>query len=142
MAGSRQQSQRPGGTLTVWQGLWRQFDYWAAVLRRTWRGTLAGYFLSPLLYLLAMGVLLGSYVSAGPEVLEGAGSYLAFLVPGLVATHAMQVGVEETTWPVMGALKWQKVYHAQSATPLRVLDILNGHLVFVTVRVATATGVF
>lgn len=123
-------------------GISRQFDYWATVARRTWRGTLAGYFLSPVLYLLAMGVLLGGYVEASADRLEGAGSYLAFLVPGLVAVHAMQVGVEESTWPVFGALKWQRVYYAQLATPLGVRDILNGHLCFMTFRIASATGVF
>lgn len=128
--------------LGIAQGIARQFDYWAAVTRRTWRGTLGGYFLSPLLYLVAMGVLLGGYVTASRETLEGAPSYLAFLVPGLVAVHAMQVGVEESTWPVMGALKWQKVYHAQLATPLTPRDVLNGHLTFMAFRIATATAVF
>lgn len=131
----------PSG-LGIAQGIARQVDYWRTVALRTWRGTLAGYFLSPLLYLLAMGVLLGGYVSASPQTLEGADSYLAFLVPGLVAVHAMQVGVEESTWPVMGALKWQKVYYAQLATPLGVRDVLNGHLAFMAFRIASATGVF
>lgn len=132
----------PDRGLGIGQGIARQFDYWRTVALRTWRGTLAGYFLSPLLYLLAMGVLLGGYVTASSQTLEGASSYLAFLVPGLVAVHAMQVGVEESTWPVMGALKWQKVYYAQLATPLGVRDVLNGHLAFMAFRIASATGVF
>ncbi len=128
--------------MTAWTGVVRQFDYWAAVVRRTWRGTFISSFLAPLLYVVAMGVLLGGFIDADPATMEGATSYLAFIVPGLVATHAMQIAVEETTYPVMGALKWQKVYYAQQATPLRIVDLVNGHLAFVLYRVASASAVF
>ena len=49
-----------------------------------------------------MGVLLGGFIEGDPAELEGATSYLAFVVPGLVAAHAMQTAVGETTYPVMG----------------------------------------
>ena len=49
-----------------------------------------------------MGVLLGGFIDADPDRLEGATSYLAFVVPGLIAAHAMQTAVGETTYPVMG----------------------------------------
>ena len=47
-------------------------------------------FVSPLFYVVAMGVLLGGFIAGDPAKLEGATSYLAFIVPGLVATHAMR----------------------------------------------------
>jgi lipooligosaccharide transport system permease protein len=70
-------------------GVSRQFDYWSTVYRRTWRGTVISSFVTPLFYVLAMGVLLGGFIEADPSQLEGATSYLAFVVPGLVAAHAM-----------------------------------------------------
>lgn len=42
----------------------RQFDYWATVYKRTWKGSLVSSFLLPLLYLAAMGIGLGSFVDA------------------------------------------------------------------------------
>ena len=60
-----------------------------------------------------MGVLLGGFVNADPAKLEGATSYLAFVVPGLIAAQAMTTGVGETTYPVMGAIKWQKTFYAR-----------------------------
>lgn len=42
----------------------------------------------------------------------------------------------------MGGIKWQKTYLAQMATPLEVRDIVNAHLGFVLVRVASACAVF
>ena len=128
--------------LTVVEGARRQLDYWWTVLKRTWRGGVISSFLSPLFYVVGMGVLLGGFVPADPARLEGASSYLTFVVPGLVAAHAMQIAVGETTYPVMGGIKWHKSYHAQMATPLAVRDIVNAHLGFVAFRVASACAVF
>ena len=104
--------------LPIGEGIGRQFDYWWTVYKRTWRGSVISSFLSPIFYVVAMGVLLGGFIEGDPAELEGATSYLAFLVPGLVAAHAMQTAVGETTYPVMGMIKWQKVYDSMLATPL------------------------
>ena len=56
-------------------------------------------FATPLFYVVAMGVLLGGFIDGDPERLEGATSYLAFVVPGLVAAHAMTIAVSESTTP-------------------------------------------
>ena len=103
----------------------RQVDYWAILWSRTWRGVLASSFLSPFLYVLAMGVLLGGFVDADPDQLEGATSYLAFVVPGLIAAHAMQTAVSETTFPVMGMIKWQRIYESMLATPLQPRHVVG-----------------
>jgi len=99
-------------------------------------------FAAPLFYVLAMGVLLGGFIEGDPAKLEGATSYLAFVVPGLVAAHAMQTAVGETTYPVMGLIKWQRVYDSMLATPLQVRHLVAAHLLFVAFRVMTACGVF
>lgn len=130
------------GRLSAREGIARQADYWWTVYKRTWRGGIISSFVSPLFYVVGMGVLLGGFIEGDPARLEGATSYLAFIVPGLVAAHAMQMAVGETTYPVMGGIKWQKTYHAQMATPLEVRDIVNAHLGFVLVRVASACAVF
>lgn len=121
----------------------RQFDYWITTYRRTWRGSLITSFVVPLFFLTAMGLGLGGYVDdgSGPRALGGV-SYLAFIAPGLLATTAMQTAVLESTYPVMGHIKWTKVYSAMIATPLRVVDVLNGHLLYVAFRLFTTCAVF
>ena len=47
---------RPTGSLSPWEGMARQYDYWLTVLKRTWRGGVVSSFLTPLLYVVAMGV--------------------------------------------------------------------------------------
>jgi lipooligosaccharide transport system permease protein len=54
----------------------------------------------------------------------------------------MQTAVGETTYPVMGMIKWQRVYESMLATPLAVRDVVFAHLVFVTARVASTCAVF
>ncbi len=127
---------------TVFAGAARLVDYWATVYRRTWKGSAISSFVAPLLTLLAMGVLLGDYVESDPAQLDGAASYLAFVAPGLLAAQAMQTAFGETTYPVMGMIKWQRVYYAMTASPLSISSVILGHLGFVVFRVALTCGVF
>jgi lipooligosaccharide transport system permease protein len=131
----------PRSPLPRWDMVLRQGSYWATVYRRTWKGSVVTSFVMPLLYVLAMGVLLGGFVSAGAD-LEGAPTYLAFVAPGLAAAQAMQTATGETTWPVMGNIKWHGTYYAMVATPLAVADVVAAHLVFVLFRIATTSAVF
>jgi lipooligosaccharide transport system permease protein len=131
-----------GGRLSVWRGVTRQYDYWLTVYQRTWKSSIVTSFASPLLYVLAMGVLLGGFVHVSPDRLEGASSYLAFIVPGLIAAQAMQTAVFETTYPVMGALKWHKSFYAQLASPLEARDLANAMLGFTLFRVASTCAVY
>jgi lipooligosaccharide transport system permease protein len=135
-------STREGGRLSPLTGALRQYDYWLTFYLRTWKGSIITSFASPLFYVLAMGVLLGGFVHVDPDQLEGAPSYLAFIVPGLIAAQAMQTAMFETTYPVMGSLKWQKTFYAQLATPLESRDLTNAFLLFTLFRVASTCGVY
>jgi lipooligosaccharide transport system permease protein len=115
----------------------------ARVYRRTWRGSVISTFLNPVLYLLAMGVGLGSLVDEG----TGGGAelglpYLTFLAPGLLAATAMQTGAGDASYPVMAGIKWRKTYHAVLATPIGVNDLVLGHLGWVGLRLVFVTTVF
>ncbi len=131
-----------GGRLSPLTGALRQLDYWTTFYLRTWKGSVITSFASPLLYVLAMGVLLGGFVHAPPSQLDGATSYLDFVVPGLIAAQAMQTAVSETTYPVMSGIKWQKSFYAQLATPLETRDLANAMLLFTLFRVGSTCGVY
>ncbi len=137
---------RQSGTLARlafrWDLAWRQSDYWAITFRRTWRGSAFSSFIAPILYVAAMGVLLGGFITAGPSTLEGATSYLDFIAPGLVAVHAFQTGSGEVLWPLMGMFKWNKTHFAMIATPLSPLDLVNAHLAAIAARLGVVCGIF
>lgn len=106
--------------------------------RRTWRGSVFSSFLLPLLTMLGFGVGVGAYVQGG----VGGVPYLDWVVPGLLASTALQVAFGDSTWPVLSNFEWARVYFAQVAAPLRVADILAGHLGFVLFRAVLSTAAF
>lgn len=132
---------RPAGPLPGRMAV-RALGYWLAVYRRTWRGSVVSGFLAPLLYLASLGFGLGTLVDrGGPGRLAGV-AYAVYVAPGVLAANAMQTAVGETTYPVMGAIRWNRQYHAMLATPLGVLDVVLGHLAFVVLRIALVTVAF
>src|SRR5438270_811290 len=122
----------------------RSLQSWGYRYKRTWRGSAVSSVLQPVLFLAAMGLGLGSLVNRaqpGRPALGGV-TYLVFLAPALLAAAAMQTAAMESTWPVMAAVKWLKTYDAMLATPLRVRDVLTGHLTWIAMRVAMTCAVF
>jgi lipooligosaccharide transport system permease protein len=119
----------------------RALRYWAYQYKRTWRGSITTSFLYPVLYLAAMGVGLGSLVNRHSHEVQHV-RYLVFLAPGLLAATAMQIGGNEATYPVMAAIKWMRTYLAMLATPLRVADVLLGHLGWIGVRLVTVSVIY
>lgn len=114
----------------------------ARIYRRTWRGSVFTSFLNPVLYLLAMGVGLGTLVDANvPADLEDI-SYLTFLAPGLLVATAMQTGAGEGAWKVMAGIRWQKTWKARLATPIGVHQLLSGHLLWSGIRVLMVSVIF
>jgi lipooligosaccharide transport system permease protein len=109
--------------------------------RHLWRSSLVSTVVEPALFLAAMGLTLGVLVDRGPG-LPGGVSYLSFLAPGLLAATAMQNAGFESTYPVLGAIKWDKTYEAVLATPARSIDVLTGHLLYVLFRVTTSVVLF
>jgi lipooligosaccharide transport system permease protein len=123
--------------------MWRRaLIHYLTSYRRNWRGTAITGFLVPLMFLGVMGYLLGPLVDGGARGgIEGV-EYVAFVAPGLLAAQAMQTAVGESTFPVLAGIKWRRFYHAMLAAPLGVRDVVVGHLVFVTLRVALTSIVF
>jgi lipooligosaccharide transport system permease protein len=120
----------------------RQCRFWLTDYRRTWKGSIYSSVFNPLLYLGAMGLGLGTLVDRHGTAHLGGVNYLTFLAPGLLAAQAMQTGIGECTYPVLGSVKWNNTYQAAAASPLRPGDIFHGHQLFVTMRLLMNSGIF
>ena len=107
------------------------------VYRRTWRGSLFGSFLNPLLYLGALGVGLGSFIAAQDTSALGGVTYIQFLGPGLLAAACMQTASFEATFPIMGKISWRRNYEAMLSAPLSVRDLVIGEMGWMAVRLTT-----
>jgi len=113
---------------------WRRALYYhAAFYRQTWRASVISAFLFPILYLTSMGLGVGKLVNAHTGTVAGL-SYLQFIAPALLAVAAMQLGENEAMWPVLGAVKWVRTYHAAVATPLEPEDVVTGKVAWVGIR--------
>ena len=120
----------------------RVVEHRAVSYRRTFRSSIFSSFLSPLMFLAAMGIGLGTYVDRSGNDLLGGLSYLEFLAPGLLAATVMQSAAFEATFPIIGGLQWNKTFHAMYATPIRPRDIALGNLAWIAIRMAMIAVVF
>ena len=135
----------------------RVLEHELLVYRRAWRGSIFSSFLSPVFFLAAMGLGLGSLVDANAAAGAAAGgsssagasaaalagvSYLAFLAPGLLASTAMQTAASESTFPIMAGIVWVKSFHGMTATPIQPSDVVTGKLVYIGLRLLLVVGVF
>ena len=119
----------------------RPLEFFFTQYKRVWRGTIGTSLINPLLYLTALGVGLGTLVDQTQNA-PGGVPYLDFVAPGLLAAAAMQTASTESSWPVMAAIKWSRVYHAMIATPLTERDAFVGHQLFVVTRVLTSAAAY
>ncbi len=120
----------------------RAYEYEVLGYRRTWRGSIFNSFFSPTMFLLAMGVGLGSYIDRGGATGTGGVPYLAFIAPGLLAATVMQTAASESTFPIIAGFVWQKTFHAMHATPLGPRDIALGHFAWTATRLTLVGAIF
>ncbi len=114
----------------------------ALVYRRVWSGSIFTSFLQPTLFLLAMGIGVGGMVEGERAGLPAGMSFLAFLAPGLLAAACMQTAAAESSWPILGKMRWHRNYEAMMATPIDVRDLVFGELAWVVVRLTTVALAF
>ena len=119
----------------------RVYEFWLLQYRRVWRATVIGSVINPVFYLGALGVGLGTLVNRSGGQSLGV-SYIDFVAPGMLAATAMQIAAGESTWPVMGSFRWTKQYFAMASTPLGMRDIVTGHQLWMTTRVASTSAVY
>jgi lipooligosaccharide transport system permease protein len=107
-----------------------------------WRGSVFTNFLQPTLFLIAIGLGLGSMIDGGGVALPGGVSFLQFLAPGLLAAAAMQTAAFESSYPILGKITWHRNYEAISATPMGVVDIVLGELAWMAIRLTMVAVAF
>ncbi len=123
-------------------GVGQVFEHRMLQYRRSFRASIFSSFLTPVLFLAAMGLGLGSYVDSGSNASLGGLSYLTFLAPGLLAATCMQSAAFESAFPIMAGLVWSRVFHAMYATPISGRDIALGNLAWIAARMLLVASVF
>jgi lipooligosaccharide transport system permease protein len=90
-------------------------------------------FLEPVLYLFSIGIGVGQMIDSfefnGQTV-----AYAAFVAPGMLAASAMNGAVLDSTFSVFFKLKFEKLYDAVLATPMRTTDVARGEITWALLR--------
>lgn len=120
----------------------RVTEYHATLYSRFWKGSIVTNFVSPIFYLLAMGIGVGTLVDANANDSLGGSSYLHYVAPGLMASAAMQTAVGSSLYPILASVKWLKTAYAVIASPIRPLDMAIGFQVWVAIQMFGAATIF
>ena len=101
-----------------------------------WIGAIFAFGLgNPILFLLSVGIGIGSLVDkgSGGHPMDGVG-YLVFLAPALLATAAIQGAMDETTFPTMQGFVWDKSFFSMNSTQLTGGAIVRGIMIAAAIR--------
>lgn len=107
---------------SVWQRNWDAF-------LRTYRVNFIPPFVEPVLYLLALGFGLGTYI----EAVDGI-PYPVFIAPALVSISVMYSAFFECTYSSFVRMYYQKTFDAIIATPVSIDEVIAGEMLWGATR--------
>jgi ABC-type multidrug transport system permease subunit len=128
-----------------------QFERWSP-LRSLWQDSLTVFWgdwldlrvrlpqiaasglVSPLIYILAFGLGLGSAIRPGAGLSAGYQSYLQFILPGMVALSSMAISFGGTTFSICGERLFSKTFEEMLLLPVHPLSMYLGKLLAGIVR--------
>jgi lipooligosaccharide transport system permease protein len=122
-------------------GWWYQAEWRLRSMKAYWSSIVGTALLTPLLYVLAMGIGLGSLVDANAGGIDGV-AYLTFVAPGLLVSTVVMSGTAELSYPVMAGFKWGRHYYARATTAASPQQVALGELLAVFIRLLAEALVF
>ena len=109
----------------IWKVWRRNLD----TFMKTWKVNFIPPFLEPVLYLLALGLGVGSFITQVDGV-----SYARFIAPALIAIAVMNASFFECTYSSYVRMYYQKTFDAMIATPLSIEEVIAGELLWGATR--------
>lgn len=119
-------------TLTVFWGDWLK-------LRPRVAQIAASGLISPLIYILAFGLGLGTTIDSVSRPSVG-GSYLEFILPGMVALSSMAISFGGTTFSICGDRLYSRTFEELLLVPVQPLALFLGRMLSGIVRGLLTSG--
>jgi len=106
----------------VWR---RNFTVW----RQYWYTTVVGSLGQPILYFVAIGYGLGSFIGS----IEGI-PYVQFLAPAIMASSVMHAAAFETTYSSYTRMEVQRTYYSIAVTPVSLEEVVAGEILWAATK--------
>ena len=119
---------------------WRVVEYQLYQARRMMRSVLILGVITPLTYVLALGVGLGAVIDSHGHPLGV--PYLVYVAPAFLTAAALQIGAADATFPLMGGFKWLRTFHGMVSTPLSPEQVCDGELLWIGLRMLVNSALY
>jgi lipooligosaccharide transport system permease protein len=120
--------------------IWQIVEHELLDARRYWRSVVVAGLVTPMLYVLALGIGLGTVVNRHGNSLGV--PYVQFVAPAFLTAAALQTAAASATFPVMAGFKWIRYYHGMAATPLTPRQISDGKVLWIGLRALASSAVY
>ncbi|MBN1195200.1 MAG: ABC transporter permease [Methanomicrobiaceae archaeon] len=122
---------RPGSFLTpdISRAVWTVWRRNRDVFFKTYRVNFLPPLLEPVLYLVALGIGLGSFVGEIDGIM-----YIRYIAPALLAISTMNTAFFECTYGSFVRMYYMKTFDAMVATPLTIDEVIAGELLWGATR--------
>jgi ABC-type multidrug transport system permease subunit len=130
--------------LSLWQTIWADsltvfWGDWLDLRVRIVQVAASG-LVSPLIYIVAFGLGLGSSIRPGAGIGGDYGSYLEFILPGMVALSSMAISFGGTTFSICGERLFSKTFEEMLLLPIHPLALHLGKMMAGIVRGLMTSG--
>ena len=99
-------------------------------------------FFEPLFYLFSMGFGVGAFIGDVPLDNGHSVPYAVFVAPALLASSSMNGAIYETSNNFFEKLKYAKLYDAVITTPMSIVDVAMGEIMWALMRGACTPSAF
>jgi lipooligosaccharide transport system permease protein len=113
----------------------------ARVYKHAWLAFASG-IVEPFCYLLAVGIGLGVLIGRVPGPGGTLIAYREFVAPGLLAVSSMNGAIYDSTFSIFYRLKYDKLYDAVLATPIRPAEVALGEIGWALLRGTSYAAAF
>lgn len=120
--------------------IWQIVEHEWLDARKFWLGIVVAGLLAPLLYVVSLGIGLGTVVNNHGNSLGV--PYVQFVAPAFLVAAALQTATASATFPVMAGFHWVKYFHGMAATPLTSRQICDGKILWITLRVLVSSTIY
>lgn len=120
--------------------IWQIVEHEWLDAKRYWLSIVVAGLLTPVLYLLALGIGLGTVVNSHHNSLGV--PYVQYVAPAFLTAAALQTAAASATFPVMAGFHWIRYYHGMGATPLTPRQICDGKILWIALRVLFSSVIY